>query len=96
MSPTDYSDFPADPSEMGHMLAGDCIDRPSNMVDSLNDWHDAEVERHQAMKNAAKDAARRAADAHLWAAAVARELGRSAGESGTARLAADLAKGGEA
>ena len=96
MSPTDFTDFPSDPSEMGHMLAGDCRERASNMVDSLNDWHDQQVEQHQAMKNAAKDAARRAADAHLWAAAVARELGRSADEAGTARLAADLAKGGEA
>lgn len=83
--------IPSDPSELGHMLADDCRERASNIA---NDQIDAAVERHQSIKHAKRDAARREADAHLYAAAVARELGRSASEAGTARLAADLAKGG--
>jgi hypothetical protein len=90
MSPTDYTDFPSDPSELGHLMADDCRERASNIA---NDRIDEAVEAHQNIKHAARDAARRAADAHLWAAAIARELGRSADEAGTARLAADL-KGG--
>jgi hypothetical protein len=90
MIPTDYTDFPSDPSELGHMLASDCVGRESNIIDLANDWHDAGIESYLNAKNAARDAARAPERARLWAEAIARELGRTADEAGTARLAADL------